>query len=77
MLFDNEGLRRDGIEVQDVDLVSEGDKRLIRASFTQRGKEKQEVWRLYEDAFSGIPPPGKAEPPEGVATQMWVWVMGG
>jgi hypothetical protein len=73
------GLREEdqGVVAQSVELVRDGDDHRIVAMVVTRGKQRRIEWRFYEDAFSGIPPEGKAEPPAGVGTQMMVWAMGG
>jgi hypothetical protein len=65
-----------GVVAQSVELVHDDDDHRIVATLLKRGKQRRIEWRLYEDAFSGIPPEGKAEPPDGVGTQMMVWAMG-
>lgn len=73
------GLRedRDQVRVKNVELVRSDDCVCIVAFLVRHGEDTHEVWRLYEDVFSGIPPAGSAEPPQGVADQMLVWAMGG
>jgi hypothetical protein len=76
-LLGDGGRLSDLVKVQWVGLVREDDRPLIVAHLTRRGEKVEEVWRLYEDVFSGVPPPGHAEDPQGVADQMLVWALGG
>jgi hypothetical protein len=71
-------LDRDGVVVHGIELVQHGenDKRIV-ASLTRRGLPRRVEWRLYHDAFNGIPPEGQAEFPEDVGMGMSVWAMGG
>jgi hypothetical protein len=69
--------QRDGVLVDSIELVHEGDDHRIVATIRRRGALRKIEWHLYVDAFSGIPPAGKAEPPAGVGTQMMVWAVGG
>lgn len=75
-LGDSKVLEHDGIELKSVELVRGANCLCIVAFLVRKGRDTRVVWRLYEDAFSGIPPEGRAEPPDGVATQMWLWAMG-
>jgi hypothetical protein len=77
LLDDKRGLQRHGAVVHSVDLVLNGNDRRIVAPVTRRGAKHLVEWRLYEDVFSGVMPAGEAEDPEGVATQMFVWAIGG
>ena len=76
-LLGNGGRLSELVTVRSVELVREDDRPLIVAHLTRRGEEVKEAWRLYEDVFSGVAPPGHAEDPEGVADQMMIWAMGG
>ncbi len=76
-LLDNSVIKRDGTLVESIEIVADGNERKLVVSLIYRGRRKQLEWRLYKDVFSGELPPGQAEEPEGVATQLYVSAIGG
>jgi hypothetical protein len=77
ILLESTTLRRDGTVIKSVELVRSRDCTCIVVFLVRSGIDTRTVWRLYEDVFHGTLPPGQAENPEGVATGVWISVMGG
>lgn len=76
-LLESPTIKRDGTEVESIEIVVDGDQRSLVVSLVYKGHPKQLTWRLYEDVFSGDLPPGQAEEPDGVATQIYISAIGG
>jgi hypothetical protein len=77
ILLESTTLERDGVTIKSVELVRTADCTCIVAFLVRSGIDTRAVWRLYEDVFHGMLPPGQAESPDGVATGMWISAMGG
>ncbi len=77
IMSDSTTLERDKVVVESVELETTDEARRTVVSLLQVGLPRKVEWTLYEDTFHGTLPRGQAENPEGVATGMWIWAMGG